>query len=175
MPGPNEYAVWGSQEHQDAHAQRCPTQAADVPAERSFAASNDRCTQMLRVNGVVVESFAPSLTSLSLIEQEAGQTASALPTEKARRLADPGFYATATVGGRTEAELSPILDKVLELPNAGADLVYASFEELSSSDGEIASALAVLEPLFSAFEREAEDSLGHTGIVSDARVPTLYT
>eukprot|EP01043_Picozoa_sp_COSAG02_P030973 COSAG02_NODE_2002_length_10139_cov_4.784761_7_plen_453_part_00 len=141
-----------------------------APPQRSFAASNDRHSQMLRVNGVVVERFAPSLTSFSLIEQESGHTASEVVAEKAQRLADPGFYATGSVGGQTEHELRSVLKKVLELPSAAAGLVYASFEDLSSGDGEVAGALAVLEPLFRAFEREAEGPLGYTGIVSDARV-----
>lgn len=171
LPGPNEYAVWGglgAHAQEGAQAQRgWPTAA---PPQRSFAASNDLRSQMLRVNGVVVERFAPSLTSFSLIEQEPGQPASGVAAEKAQRLVEPGFYATGSVGGQTEDELRSILEKVLELPSAAAGLVYANFEELRSGDGEVAGVLAVLEPLFRAFEREAEGPLGYTGIVSDARV-----
>eukprot|EP01050_Picozoa_sp_SAG11_P010117 SAG11_NODE_996_length_6253_cov_3.652909_2_plen_498_part_00 len=187
LPGPNEYVVWdGLGAHQQEGAQlqvqrgspaaaappppAPPPTAARVRAERRFAASNDRRSQTLRVNGVVVERFAPSLTSFSLIEQEPGLTTSAVAAEKAQRLADPGFYATGSVGGQTEHELRATLEKVLELPSAAAGLVYANFEELSSGDSEVASALAVLDPLFRAFEREAEGPLGYTGIVSDARV-----
>lgn len=178
LPGPNEYASWDSVGDRNAYmcqvgkrmqqAPACVAEAAVV--NRTFTASNDRCSNMLRVNGVVVEGFAPALTSFALVEHEVPQLVAGMATEKARRLGDPGFYATAFVGGRTQRELGSMLQEVLKLPDAAASLVYASFDELSSGSSEIATALAVLEPLFRAFELEAEESLGYSGIVSDARV-----